>query len=112
MRQTRVVRRKNWRNLFLGAEQIHISGQIGFSSAALRGRKKERRNKKSYLKIDESVFVHVERAENVVAEFFGVAAGEEHLVHVDELGRRQLSVRTVLLQTKTSGRSQKVQHTK
>jgi hypothetical protein len=54
----------------------------------------------TYLKINESIFVHVERAENVVAELFSVAAGEEHLVHVHELGRRQLSVRTVLLQAK------------
>jgi hypothetical protein len=54
----------------------------------------------SYLKINESIFVHVERAENVVAELFSVAAGEEHLVHVHELGRRQLSIRTVLLQAK------------
>merc|ERR1712038_1309432 len=38
----------------------------------------------------------VEGAEDVVAELLGVATGEEELVHVDELGRAERAVGTVL----------------
>lgn len=53
----------------------------------------------TYLEVDEAVLVHVEGAEDVVAELLCVAAREEHLVHVDELGGRQLTVGAVLLWT-------------
>ena len=36
----------------------------------------------------------------MVAEFFRITAGEEHLVHVYEFGRCQSPVRTILLQKK------------
>lgn len=51
-----------------------------------------------YLKIYVAVLIHVECAEHVVAELHCVPGGEEHLVHVHELGGRQSPVRTVLLQ--------------
>jgi len=48
------------------------------------------------LKVDVSVLVHVEGPEDVVTEFLGVAAREEHLVHVDEFVGGEAAVRTVL----------------
>lgn len=53
---------------------------------------------KTYLKINVAVFVHVERPEDVVAEFFGISRREEHFVHIYEFRRRQLAVWTILLQ--------------
>lgn len=53
---------------------------------------------KTYLKINVAVFVHVERPEDVVAEFFGISRREEHFVHIYEFCRRQLAVWTILLQ--------------
>lgn len=41
-----------------------------------------------HLKIDVAILVHVECAENMVAEFLRVAGREEHFVHVDKLRRR------------------------
>lgn len=38
----------------------------------------------AHLKIDVAIFVHVECAENVIAEFLRVAGREEHFVHVNE----------------------------
>ena len=55
----------------------------------------------SYLEVDIAVLIHVECAEHVVAELLGVPRREEHFVHVDELGRRQPAVWTVLLQHTT-----------
>lgn len=40
-----------------------------------------------YLKINISVFVHVEGSEYVIAEFLRITRWEEHLVHVYEFGR-------------------------
>lgn len=51
----------------------------------------------THLKIDVAVFVHVERAENMVAELFGIARREEHFVHVDEFSWRQTAIGTILL---------------
>ena len=52
----------------------------------------------TYFEIDESVLVSIERTEDVVAKLFGVAVGEKHFVHVDELGWRQAAARAILLQ--------------
>jgi len=52
----------------------------------------------AYLKVNITIFVHVERAEDVIAKLFGVTAREKHLVHVHKFGGRQLPIGTVLLQ--------------
>ena len=54
--------------------------------------------KEELLEVNVAVLVGVERAEHVVAELLGVAAGEEQLVHVDKLGRGQTAVGAVLLE--------------
>lgn len=54
----------------------------------------------THLEIDVAIFVHVERAEHVVAELFGVARRKEHFVHVDELGGRQAAIGAILLWTR------------
>jgi hypothetical protein len=41
----------------------------------------------THFKINESVLVSIERSEDVVAEFLGIAIGEKHFVHVDEFRR-------------------------
>ena len=50
------------------------------------------------LEVYVAVLVGVEGPEDVVAELLGVARREEHLVHVDELDRRQPPVGAVLLE--------------
>merc|ERR1719402_10121 len=47
---------------------------------------------KELLEVDGSALVGVEGPEDVVAELLGVAAGEEELVHVDELGGAERAV--------------------
>ena len=51
-----------------------------------------------YLEVDVAVLVGVEGSEDVVAKLLGVAAGEEHLVHVNELDWGQAAVGAVLLE--------------
>ncbi len=48
--------------------------------------------------VNESVLVGVKGSEHMVAELLGVARGEEQLVHVNKLGRRQTAVWAVLLE--------------
>ena len=50
------------------------------------------------LEVDVAVLVRVEGPEDVVAELLGVARGEEHLVHVDELDRGESAIRAVLFE--------------
>ncbi len=50
------------------------------------------------LEVDVPVLVGVEGPEDVVAELLGVAGGEEHLVHVDELDGGEAAVGAVLLE--------------
>jgi len=54
--------------------------------------------KEELLEVDEAVLVGVEGPEDVVTELLGVAAGEKHLVHVDELDGREAAVGAVLLE--------------
>lgn len=54
-------------------------------------------NAATYLKVNISVFVHIESSEHMIAEFLRVARRKEHLVHVYELGGRQSAVWAVLL---------------
>jgi hypothetical protein len=51
------------------------------------------------LEVNVSILVGVEGPECMVAELLAVAAREQHFVHVHELRRRQLPIRTVLLLT-------------
>lgn len=57
-----------------------------------------RHSRNTYFKVNKSVLVSIERAEDVIAELFGVPVRKEHFVHVDEFGRRESPARTVLLQ--------------
>jgi len=63
-----------------------------------RPRRRHVDGEKELLEIDESIFVGVESAEDVVTELFCVTTGEEQLVHVNELGRGEPAVGTVLLE--------------
>ena len=56
-----------------------------------------------YLEVDVTIFVRVECPEHVIAELFGISTREEHFVHVDELGRRQLPIWAILLGSKEIG---------
>lgn len=51
----------------------------------------------NYLEIDVAVLVHVERPEHMVTKLLGIARRKEHLVHVDEFGRCQTTIWTILL---------------
>lgn len=53
--------------------------------------------KHAHLKINVSVFVHVESSEDVIAKLLGIPRWEEHLVHIYELGWSQFAVGTVAL---------------
>ena len=50
----------------------------------------------SHLKVNSSTFVSIKCPEDVLAELVGVPGGEEHLVHLAEGVRSQLSIGTVL----------------
>jgi len=63
-----------------------------------RPRRRHVDGEEELLEIDESIFVGVESAEDVIAELFCVTTGEKQLVHVDELGRGEPAVGTVLLE--------------
>lgn len=54
----------------------------------------------NYLEVNVAILVHIECTENMIAEFHGVPRWEEHLVHVNELGRGEPSVGAILLQVK------------
>lgn len=81
------------RRLDFGLSHAHLFQLTTLKHAGHCGKQKE-----THLKIYVSVLVHVERSEDVVTKLLGVPAGEEHFVHVHELGRRQLPVGAVLLQ--------------
>lgn len=56
----------------------------------------------THLKINITIFVHVEGAKNVITKLLGISRWEEHFVHVHEFGRRQAAVGTILLQCGTN----------
>lgn len=56
--------------------------------------------KVTHFEVDISVLIHVKSSENVIAELFRVAGGEEHLVHVYEFGGCQSTIGAVLLKRK------------
>ena len=49
-----------------------------------------------YLEVNSSTFVRIESSEDVFAKLVGVPGGEEHLVHLAEGVRGQLTIGTVL----------------
>lgn len=55
--------------------------------------------KRTDLKVDVAIFVHVECTKDVITKFLGVTGREEHFVHVDEFRRSESSVGTVLLKS-------------
>ena len=77
---------------------ISLSPESPFELLFWRPRRGHVDGEQELFEIYEPIFVRVKGAEDVVAELLCVAAREEQLVHVNELGRGQPAIGAVLLE--------------